>query len=125
LTEGLSAAGVAVDLNVEPLADLPTAVHSAGYRIVQEALTNIARHADARTTRVCVRQVPGAVTIEVADDGQGTRDPNGGASGNGLRGMRERAASLGGTLEAAQAGSGGWRVLARLPVAPPPHRRDP
>ena len=48
LTGGLRSAGVAVDLDVEPVADLPAAVHSAGYRIVQEALTNVARHAERR-----------------------------------------------------------------------------
>ena len=71
LTEGLSAAGVAVDLAVERVDDVPAAVQSAGFRIVQEALTNVARHAHAATARVGVRRVPGAVVIEVVDDGVG------------------------------------------------------
>jgi signal transduction histidine kinase len=115
LTGGLRAAGVDVEVDVEAADGLPAAVQSAGYRIVQEALTNVARHADgASRARVNVRRVPGAVTIEVIDDG-GAASGNG-AAGNGVRGMRERAAALGGTLEAAPVDSGGWRVLARLPL---------
>lgn len=117
LTGGLRSAGVAVELEVEPVADLPAATHSAGYRIVQEALTNVARHADASVARVSVRQLDGAVEITIVDNGTGAAAPPGPAvAGNGLRGMRERAAELGGTLEAAPAQSGGWQVRARLPV---------
>lgn len=117
LTGGLRSAGVAVELEVEPVADLPAATHSAGYRIVQEALTNVARHADASVARVSVRQLEGAVEITIVDNGTGAAAPPGPAvAGNGLRGMRERAAELGGTLEAAPAQSGGWQVRARLPV---------
>lgn len=76
LTGGLIAAGVAVDLDVEPLLDVPAAVHSAGYRIVQEALTNVVRHAHASATRVRVRRIDGVVAIEVADDGMGAADWN-------------------------------------------------
>ncbi len=118
LTGGLRAAGVAVKLEVEPVDELPAAVHSAGYRIVQEALTNVARHAAASTARVSVRRDAGTVTIEVVDDGAGSggaAGPTG--AGNGVRGMRERARALGGTLEAAPGGDGGWQVRARLPVA--------
>jgi signal transduction histidine kinase len=122
LTGGLRSAGVAIELDVEPLAELPATVHSAGYRIVQEALTNVARHADASTARVSVRRDGDVVTIEVADDGAGTTPANGvngvnGDAGNGVRGMRERALALGGTLEAARLADGGWQVRARLPVA--------
>jgi signal transduction histidine kinase len=119
LTGALRSAGVAVELEVEPVAGLPAAVHSAGYRIVQEALTNVARHAGASTARVSVRRDGDAVTIEVVDDGAGANRTNGvnGGGGNGVRGMRERALALGGTLEAAPAGGGGWQVRARLPVA--------
>jgi signal transduction histidine kinase len=118
LTGGLRAAGIGVEMDVEATPDVPAAVQSAGYRIVQEALTNVARHAEgASTACVRVRRVPGALTIEVLDDG--TVSPsaaNGAATGNGLRGMQERAAVLGGTLEAAPVESGGWRVRARLPI---------
>jgi signal transduction histidine kinase len=62
--------------------------------------------------------VPGAVTIEVIDDGAvAPGRANGAADGNGVRGMRERATALGGTLEAAPVNTGGWRVRATLPVA--------
>jgi signal transduction histidine kinase len=123
LTEGLSAAGVAVDLEVERVDDVPAAIQSAGFRIVQEALTNVARHAQAATARVGVHRVPGAIVIEVVDDGVGAPRSNGHpggdpeAGGNGLRGMRERAAALGGTLDAEPVDDGGWRVRARLPLA--------
>jgi signal transduction histidine kinase len=122
LTEGLSAAGVAVDLDVDRVDDVPPAIQSVGFRIVQEALTNVARHAHAATARVGVHRVPGAVVIEVVDDGVGAARSNGQlngdleASGNGVRGMRERAAALGGTLDAAPVEDGGWRVRARLPI---------
>jgi signal transduction histidine kinase len=93
-------------------------VQSAGYRIVQEALTNVARHASrASSAHVSVRRVRGAVRIEVIDDGAvATVQANGAAGGNGLRGMQERAVALGGTLEAAPIETGGWRVRATLPV---------
>jgi signal transduction histidine kinase len=117
LTGGLRTAGVEVDVDVNVGDNVPAAVQSAGYRIVQEALTNVARHADATNTRVRVQRASGAVTIEVVDDGRAAA-PNGVAIGNGLRGMRERATALGGTLEAAPGDAGGWRVWARLPVEP-------
>lgn len=124
LTEGLSAAGVAVAVDVEPVDDVPAAVQSAGFRIVQEALTNVTRHAHASNAQVGVHRIPGAVEIEVVDDGVGAAPARNGhvddaleTAGNGVRGMRERAAALGGTLEAAPLESGGWRVCARLPLA--------
>ncbi len=122
LTGGLRAAGLEVALDVAPVGDLPAPVQAAGYRIIQEALTNVARHARATRARVSVHRVPGAVMIEVLDDGAGAAPagPAGGArgpAGNGVRGMRERAAALGGTLEAGPVLAGGWRVRARLPVA--------
>ena len=117
LTGGLRSAGVDVALDVGTVGDVPAAVQSTAYRIVQEALTNVARHAGASSTRVCVRRVPGAVTIEVTDDGNGAGPAATGAPpGNGLRGMRERAAAVGGTLQVAPIDSGGWRVHALLPV---------
>jgi len=119
LTGGLRTAGVEVAVDVNVGDDVPAAVQSAGYRIVQEALTNVARHAAATSTQVCVKRAAGAVTIEVVDDGRAAAGAsNGVAIGNGLRGMRERATALGGTLEAAPGDAGGWRVWARLPVQP-------
>ncbi len=114
LTAGLRAAGVGVELDVALSDEVPATVHGAGYRIVQEALTNVARHADATHARVSVRREGDAVTIEVADDGAGCGEMT---PGNGLRGMRERALAVGGSLEAARGEGGGWLVQARLPVA--------
>jgi signal transduction histidine kinase len=116
LTGGLRAAGVQVDLDVEAPGPVPAAVHAAGYRIVQEALTNVLRHARASSAEIRVRRDARAVRIEVTDDGPGAVAPRNGA-GHGLRGMRERAAALGGTLDSGPRPEGGWRVRAVLPVA--------
>jgi signal transduction histidine kinase len=91
-------------------------VHSASYRIVQEALTNVLRHADARAVTVVVRADDDMLTIVVADDGRGSDRETTGA-GAGVRGMRERAEALGGTLNAGRGPEGGWRVEATLPLA--------
>jgi signal transduction histidine kinase len=116
LVDEVRAAGVPVELSVEGGdAGVPELVGLAGYRIVQAALTNVARHAGpGASARVLVARRPGAVELEVSDDGAGappdTRD------GNGLTGMRERAAAVGGELEAGMQARGGYRVWARLPA---------
>jgi signal transduction histidine kinase len=100
-----------------------TAVEFSAYRIVQEALTNVTRHATGARTRVEVEHGAGALTVRVADDGgrgvgggsTGAR-PSVGGSGLGLPGMRERAALLGGTLDAGPGPDGGFVVTARLPT---------
>jgi signal transduction histidine kinase len=117
LAAGLRAAGVEVELDVGDVSGLPGAVQAAGYRIVQEALTNALRHAGAARVRVRIRREGELVRVEVDDDGGGAA-ANGasGGSGSGVPGMRERAAALGGTLEAGPAAEGGWRVAAELPV---------
>ncbi len=134
LAGSLRAAGVSVTLDIDPLVRAPAAVHAAGYRIVQEALTNVLRHAHASTAQIRVRREAGAVRIEVTDDGSGsdtrgdhlragTRGERSGASatgdgsGHGLRGMRERATALEGTLDAGPGPAGGWRVRACLPIS--------
>ena len=114
LAAGLRAAGVRVEVDAAGVEGLPAAVHAAGYRIVQEALTNVLRHAGAANVRVTVARGPEDVRVEVLDDGAGGRGAGG--SGNGVRGMRERAAALSGTLESGPAEGGGWRVLATLPA---------
>lgn len=93
---------------------LPAAVEVAAYRIVLEALTNVARHAQARTCRVCLTLAE-ALTIEVFDDGRGL--PSQPLVGIGLASMRERAAELGGTCVITQGTTGGTHVLAQLPLA--------
>jgi len=113
VADQLRAAGVEVTVDVD--ADgVPSPVHSASYRIVQEALTNVLRHARAQQASVVVRALEDRLTIVVADDGTGAGAPGG--AGAGVRGMRERAAALGGTLDAGPAADGGWRVEAALPL---------
>jgi signal transduction histidine kinase len=112
LVDGVRASGLEVELaRSGPLEALPTGLQLAAYRIVQEALTNVARHAQAQhvTVRVsCDEQL----FAEVVDDGVGAPAP----PGNGIVGMGERAAALGGTVDAGPLPGGGFRVVARLPV---------
>jgi signal transduction histidine kinase len=98
---------------------LPAAVDLTAYRIVQESLTNVIRHAGAREATISIHYDPDAVVIEVDDGGRGS--PNGAlpaVDGHGLAGMRERAAALGGRLEAGPAPhpGEGFRVRAWLPT---------
>ncbi|GAA1800123.1 sensor histidine kinase [Actinomadura chokoriensis] len=91
-------------------------VGAAGYRIVQEALTNAVRHSGAAVVTVEVRCLPGEVRVLVEDDGHGPVPGGAAGEGNGLRGMRERAAAVGGELTAGPGAAGGFRVAARLPL---------
>ena len=113
----LRAAAIEVIVDVDTVGVVPTPVHSASYRIVQEALTNVLRHANARTVSVVVRADDDMLTIVVADDGTGSGQRTTG-SGAGVRGMRERAEALGGMLHCGPGAEGGWRVEATLPLAP-------
>jgi signal transduction histidine kinase len=116
LVAGVEAAGLAVDLDVTGVpAALPASVGHAGYRIVQEGLTNVLRHSTARQAHVRVEVDDRAVVIEVTDDGR-QRPATVPAGGHGVRGMQERAAALGGTCEAGTVNGAGWRVRARIPV---------
>ena len=117
--------GLPVDLAVSgERAGLPGAVDHAAYRIVQESLTNVLRHAGPVTAKVRVSYQPGALDLEISDDGDGGRSRQRGgaasdgaaAGGHGIAGMRERAAAVGGTLVAGTAAEGGFRVHARLPT---------
>ncbi|MFJ7228659.1 sensor histidine kinase [Streptomyces tendae] len=123
LVERARAAGLAVDLTVTgDERPLPRALDRAAYRIVQEALTNAARHAGPAKVRVRIdygtpntRRSTRELTIEVDDDGAAdpARPP---ALGTGLTGMHERVSALGGTLRAAPRAEGGFSVRARLPL---------
>jgi signal transduction histidine kinase len=116
LVAGVEAAGLAVDLKVTGAPEaLPASVGHAGYRIVQEGLTNVLRHSTARQAEVRVEVDDCAVLIEVTDEGQ-KRPSAFPAGGHGVQGMRERAAALGGTCEAGTVNGSGWRVRARIPV---------
>jgi len=114
LVEQVRSAGVAIDLVLEgERRALPPGVELAGYRIVQEALTNVMKHAPEANARVRVAFGPAELELEVENDGR----TNGAAgSGYGLAGMRERVELYGGSVEAAPVRGGGFRVLARLPV---------
>jgi signal transduction histidine kinase len=93
--------------------DLPAQVDLAAYRIVQEALTNAVRHAGEATATVLVRYNADHLVVEICDDGAGAEAPE----GNGIRGMRERAAALCGTLAADPRPGGGFLVRASLPLS--------
>ena len=97
------------------------AVSHAAYRILQESLTNVLRHAGAQArAAVCLTYEPGALAIRVTDDGNGPRTAAGDQlSGHGLTGMAERAAAVGGSFSAAAGSDGGFVVVARLPAAGP------
>jgi len=97
---------------------VPAVVQSAAYRIVQESLSNVARHARPANAAVLVRREPQALVVDVSDDGRAPAHQ--GVNGHGLVGMRERASGLGGTLEAGPGPDGGWRVHATLPTGPVP-----
>ena len=118
LIAGVKGAGLTVELDMAAgIAAVPAAIGHAGYRIVQEGLTNVLRHSTAMHARVRIGQDKGALLIEVLDQGQARStgaDIVGG--GHGLLGMRERAAALGGSCEAGRAPGGGWRVRARIPI---------
>ncbi len=119
LLDGVRAAGVAIELDMRDVEAMPAAVDHASYRIVQEAVTNIARHSGATHARVSVSRQNGALLVEIADDGRGAGLGSGDPAGNGLQGMRERARALGGTLEAGDGAAGGFTVRARMPVPEP------
>jgi signal transduction histidine kinase len=114
LVERAHDAGVtaAVDIEGEPR-PLPAAVDLAAYRVAQEALTNVARHASTTAATVRVSYRSDDLVLEVDDDG---RPPTVVVPGNGITGMRERATALGGTLSAAPRAGGGFRVRAWFPL---------
>jgi signal transduction histidine kinase len=117
LAEPLRLAGLDVVVRREGEAPtLPAGVDLSAYRIVQEALTNTLRHARATRAEVTVRYRKQAVELEVRDDGRGSPGADLNGAGQGIVGMRERAALLGGTLEAGPLPAGGYRVHAHLPL---------
>ncbi|MEU0074879.1 sensor histidine kinase [Streptomyces sp. NPDC006332] len=113
LVEQAAGAGLTVEVTGDP-PRLAPGTDLAAFRIVQEALTNVVRHSGSRHARVRLAHDGGALRLRIDDDGPATGAEAGGG-GNGLAGMRERAAALGGTIEAGPRGDGGFRVLAVLP----------
>jgi signal transduction histidine kinase len=132
------ARGTGLDVRLEgpgAVDGLPAGVDLAAFRIVQEALTNVVRHAQATRVTVRVQGGDGELEVQVDDDGQGGLAPpghtgggrrggertdragRGGSEGRGIAGMRERALALGGSLEAGPRPGRGFRVRARLPLS--------
>jgi signal transduction histidine kinase len=116
LAEHARQAGVAVDLDIDTAADLPEGVALAAYRIVQEAMTNVVKHAAPTHCRVRVVRTGPELLIDVSDVGGHRRAGPAVPGGHGIIGMRERAALFGGQFEAGPSRSGGFRVTARLPL---------
>ena len=116
LVEDVRLAGLPVQFELvgEPR-QLPVALELSAYRIVQEALTNTLRHADAKRVDVTVSYLPDALQIEIVDDGRAAARPS--ADGNGIVGIRERTRTFAGEFEAGPIDTGGFRVQALLPVA--------
>ncbi|MCD0452711.1 histidine kinase [Actinocorallia sp. API 0066] len=116
MAKAFERAGMAVDISVDgsPGA-LPSAVNVSGFRIIQEALTNVRKHAGVAAARVRLSYAPDMLRITVEDDGTGGPGAGEGA-GRGLVNMRERAAAVGGALAAGPADGGGFRVEAELPL---------
>lgn len=114
LVANVRSAGLPVEFSVEGVPmELPAALDLTAYRIAQEALTNALKHAGPARAELRLRYAPGAVEIEVRDDGVGGADTGG--TGHGLVGMRERASLWGGRLDAGGS-TGGWVVTAWLPI---------
>jgi signal transduction histidine kinase len=116
--------GLAVELAVEgPSRPLPTGVDLSAYRIVQEALTNTIKHAEAANVRIAIRYGEDELGLEITDDGAKPAAGGGGGGdddvgGHGLVGMRERVALFGGDLRAGPRRAGGFAVRARIPIEP-------
>ena len=115
LVDKARVAGLQVELSIEgDVRALPAALELSAFRIVQEGLTNVLKHARAGPARVVVGYRDRALELEVADDGGGASD--GGGGGYGLAGLRERVTVFGGRLEAGRRADGGWTLRAVLPV---------
>jgi signal transduction histidine kinase len=121
LVEQLRAAGLEVDARVEGEArPLPPALDLSAYRILQEATTNVLKHARARRVDIRVHYAEGMLALDVRDDGPGDWRNFNSSSGHGLIGMQERVALFGGQFRAGRDPAGGFSVHARLPLEPAP-----
>jgi signal transduction histidine kinase len=122
LVDRVRAAGLRAELNIEGTRDLPPGVDLAAYRVVQEALTNVLKHASG--AEALIRLVYGVceLVITVTDDGgpagYGHQGSAGSPGGRGLIGLRERVGLYGGDLDAGPRPGGGWRVRASFPLEP-------
>jgi signal transduction histidine kinase len=117
LVERARRAGLAIEFHQPDLADpLPAAIDLAGYRVIQEGLTNVIRHASATHATVAVNFGRDELVITVDDDGVGGN----GTDGTGLTGIRERVRLLGGAVDAGRGPLGGFRLSARIPIGAGP-----
>ena len=116
LARPMAEAGVDVTLTVDDdIQDVPVVVEASAYRIIQEALTNVVRHAGPCSVTITVHKNGNTLALEVVDTGMGPADPDT-VNGHGLAGMRERAVALGGSFSAGPAAATGFRVAAQLPL---------
>jgi signal transduction histidine kinase len=129
LVERARTAGLPVTVTVTgPRRALPPEVDQAAYRIVQEALTNVSRHAGQACAEVRLHYAPDAVEIQIDDDGNGSgsgSDARTAGHGLGLIGMRERVTALGGRLDTGPGNGGGFRVRAEFPARARPELAQP
>jgi signal transduction histidine kinase len=117
LVSQAAAAGLEVRAETEgEVRPLPFGIDVAAFRIVQEALTNVARHARCATATIHVSYEEDALIVQVDDDGRGERTDGSGGTGKGIVGMLERVGALGGDFQAGARPDGGFRVRARLPL---------
>jgi signal transduction histidine kinase len=115
------AAGLPITLERRgDLAAVPPAIGREGYRVLQEALTNVLRHANATRATVELLYRPRSIEIAVLDDGRGSSATTGDPTGHGLAGMHERADLFEGTFQAGPMREGGFAVRASLPTDPRP-----
>lgn len=120
LVDGLDHDGLVVEYHVigEPVA-YPALLQTTVYRIVQEALTNVVKHAHTARARIEIRHSPHELAVSITDDGpvaEGAEPPDGSGSGLGLLGMRERVSLFGGRFEAGPRPEGGFAVAAYFPI---------
>jgi signal transduction histidine kinase len=106
---------VPVDLTVQDIGRLPAPIEIGAYFVVSEALTNVAKHAQAKVVQLIAAHDNGVLTLEVRDDGIGGV---GAGRGSGILGLTDRAEALGGTISIASPPGGGTRLSVRLPVKP-------
>ena len=119
LVKQVRTTGLRVELELDgDLDGLPVGVDLSAYRIIQEALTNTLKHAHATSASVSVHRCARELELEISDDGEGFVDPS--SDGQGLIGMRERAALLGGVIETGRAAAGGFSVRASFPLGDAP-----
>jgi len=123
LAASIEAQGIAVEVQNRISTTPPAPAQLALYRIAQESLTNVLRHAKASRVTVLAEEVDGAYRLTVTDDGVGV--PSSSSGGRGLLGMHERAELLGGTLEAGPRESGGFEVRATIPTTIPTTKGTP